>query len=65
MPDEVKNRELMDWFDQLDRDRKWRIVHYVIESGRSLADTLDFFKTLQTKERRHLRLVQPESKCQH
>lgn len=65
MSDDQKYRELMEWFDELETGLKWRIAHYVIEGGHPLGDTLDALKAMETKERRHLRLVKTFSKRRH
>lgn len=39
-------KELMEWFDSLDRAAKWRISYYLIENERPAAETLRLLKAV-------------------
>lgn len=57
-------KELMEWFDKQNTERKWRINAYVIKTGQPMADALRFLKTIAERDT-HIHLIQPPSGRRH
>ena len=57
-------KELMEWFDKQEKDTKWRINAYVINTGQPMAETLRFLKSIEERSSR-LHLVHPGNRKRH
>jgi len=42
----TEDKDILDWFDGLDRRSKWRIAYYLIEGECPAAETLSLLKTI-------------------
>ncbi len=42
----TNEKDILDWFDDLDRSTKWRIAYYLIEGESPSAETLSLLKNL-------------------
>ncbi|MEX0738155.1 MAG: hypothetical protein WD071_02320 [Pseudohongiella sp.] len=57
-------KELMEWFDRQQEGTKWRINAYVIRTGRPMAETLGYLKSIEERGAR-LQLIHPGNCRKH
>ena len=57
-------KELMEWFDKQEQDRKWRICACLISTNRPMVEILHQLKTVDAGGR-NLQLVHPGSTKRH
>jgi len=57
-------KELMEWFDKQNSERKWRISAYLIKSRQPIAEAFRFLKTIDDRGSQ-IHLVQKPSGQMH